>query len=261
MHRFSAVLATMLVLALAGAAWAEEAEGDVSVSTDDVVGSAPSTYVVGAYFGMGMVGLAGTGYVDAYNSLYGMGLEEDDQKVKFSAGGGAYFDLYLKDFLAVEFGIGFIGKGARAEGQDGSGANRIDWEIREKIAYMEIPLGAKFNIYNFQATVALGLWIALTGETKSKTEQGSTTATQTEEWEDDEWDRVRRFNLGPRITLGYAIELGPIFLVPSVTWMMHLINDLDEDAINDDIPGTANDGEFSARAWNLMFNVGVEYGF
>ena len=134
---------------------------------------------------------------------------------------------------------------------------QVDYEIKYKLIYMEIPIAAKLNIHNFQATMGIAFWFALAGKTISETDDDTTT----HKWDgDDDWDRVRRVNLGPRITLGYAIPVGPVFIVPSITWMFHLINDLDEDEINDDIGPNSNE-DFKARAMNIMFNVGAEFGF
>jgi hypothetical protein len=74
----------------------------------------------------------------------------------------------------------------------------------------------------------------------------------TSSWGDDEWDYYRRFNICPRITLGYAIPVGPVAIVPGLTWMIEVINDAKDEAADADV---------KIHNMNLMFNVGVEFGF
>jgi hypothetical protein len=90
---------------------------------------------------------------------------------------------------------------------------------------------------------------ALSGKIKSKIDDHEDTHTVS----GDDWDYTHRANIGLRVGLGYAIPVGPIAIVPGLSWSMHLIND---------IKGRpADDANCKARAMNLMFNVGVEFGF
>jgi hypothetical protein len=176
-------------------------------------------FVVGAFFSMGMgltVGDLKMGY---------------DQKPRFAGGGGAYFDFYVMEMLAIEAGIGFIGKGYRVK-EDVSGYEVKGWQ---KVIAMEIPLGVKLNI-------------ALSGKSVSELDGSKHTDT----FGDDEWDNIRRFNLGPRIALGYAIPIGPVAVVPGISWSMDVINYAKNDYADADV---------KARCMNLMFNVGGEFGF
>ncbi len=224
---------------------------DAAVSTSGGTGGY-SPFVVGAYMSLGIALAAGDGIPEMW------GLEEDDEKARFAGGGGAYIDFYLSEMFALQTGIGFVGKGTRGETDVTiAPGEQIEYKLKYKIIYMEIPIAAKLNIHNFQATMGIAVWFALSGKWIS--EQGDDSTTH--KWSgDDDWDQIHRVNLGPRITLGYAIPIGPVFIVPGVTWMFHVINDLDEDEINDDI-GPASDDEFKARAMNIMFNVGGEFGF
>ncbi len=246
MNRLSMVgLALVAVLMCSNAS----AQG-AAVSTGGGTGGY-SPFVVGAYMSMGIALAAGDGVPEMW------GLDEDDEKARFAGGGGAYFDLYFSEMFALQAGIGFVGKGTRGEGDISIFGQQVDYKIKYKLIYMEIPIAAKLNIHNFQATLGIAFWFALAGKTIS--EQGDDTTTH--KWDgDDDWDRVRRVNLGPRITLGYAIPVGPVSIVPGITWMFHVINDLDEDEINDDI-GPNSNRDFKARAMNIMFNVGAEFGF
>jgi hypothetical protein len=188
-------------------------------------------FVVGAYMSMGMA-----------HTILNLGDSPDqtDPKPRFAGAGGAYFDWYLMDLLAVEGGLAFIGKGFRAE--------EGDVKMWERIIYMEMPLGAKLAYMGFQASLTVGLEFALSGKTTAK-EGGDKSS---HKWDSEDWDLYRRFNLCPRITLGYAIPVGPIFIVPGLTWMIEVINDA---------KGDADDANMKIHNMNLMINAGAEWGF
>jgi hypothetical protein len=187
---------------------------------------------VGAYMSMGMAHLI----ID-----YGDG-DGPDLKPRFAGGGGAYLDFYLMEMFALEGGISFIGKGARYD------IDEFDAKVWERIIYMEIPLGVKLNIHGFQASLTIGLEFALSGKTKAKSDEDEDSHT----WGDDDWDLYRRFNLCPRITLGYAIPVGPVAIVPGITWMIEVINNAKDEA---------DDAHVKIHNMNLMFNLGLEFGF
>jgi len=184
-------------------------------------------FVVGANMSMGMATFVG---------------DVDDAKLRFAGGGAAYFDFYLMPILALEAGIGFVGTGYRAEDE----FMGQEFKMRTKFFNMEIPLGVKLNIKGFQASVAVALHFVLAG--KTKTEAGDDE--DEHKWSGDDWDHFHRANLAPKITLGYAIPVGPVAIVPSVSWFLNLVNE-GKDLQNDD----------SYRGMNIMFNVGAEFGF
>ena len=231
------------------------AEG-VAVGTDTLGGG--NKFVVGATFGMGMAMIVGD-YEDLLAAQhYGGNVEDNiDSKPKLSLSFNLFIDFYITPMMAIEAGVGFIGKGGKAEVDAdviGSDSDEIYWD---KVTYFEIPIAFKLNIKGFQASLGIGMWIAVKGKTKR--EEGDDTHTHT--WNDDDWDWVHRFNVGPRVFLGYAIPVGPIYIVPGVTWMMHMINDVDNEEIQDDRPAFPDADEIQVRSMNIMFNVGVEYGF
>ncbi len=190
------------------------------------------TMAVGAFINMGMAHMIG---------------DLDDAKMRFAGGFGAYFDFYITPMLALEAGLGIEGKGERFDTEG--------WEGRDKITYLEIPLGAKLNISNFQASLLFVLNFALAGKSKSDVDVEGLDISAEVEWNDDMWDSYRRFNIGPKIVLGYAIPVGPISIVPGISWSLHLLNeykDLDDDDFEE------NDDD-SIRAMNIMFRVGAEF--
>lgn len=246
--RFLMAAAALTVFLQVGGASAQGAASDAGFKR----------FVVGGSFGFGM-GLVAGDYEDLIAAREGADGMQDytDTKPKFSFSFNAYFDFYFSPMFAIEAGIGFLGKGGKAEIDVDTGWYSFDATMWDRMTYMEIPIAFKLNIHNFQASIGIGMWIALSGETKAEDGDNS----QTHEWNDDDWDWVHRFNIGPRIFLGYAIPVGPVSIVPGITWMMHLINDVDTDEIEDDVPGFPDADDIQVRAMNIMFNVGVEFGF
>ncbi len=246
----------MIVLVTALGGTCAFAEG-VAVGTDTVGGD--KRIVVGATFGMGMALIAGDyETLLAARDSYGSGAEDYiDTRPKLSLSFNLFLDFYITPMMAIEAGVGFIGKGGKTEIDVNVPGFNVEVTGWDKVTYFEIPIAFKLNIKGFQASIGIGMWIAVKG--KSKWEDGDDTQTHT--WNDDDWDWVRRFNVGPRIFLGYAIPVGPIYIVPGVTWMMHMINDVDNEEIQDDRPAFPDADEIQVRSMNIMFNVGVEYGF
>lgn len=198
---------------------------------------------LGAYTGGGMSFVAGNGY-EQYNDNLGY----YDQKPKFSGEGGAYFDYYFRPAVGIETGMGFIGKGIRFVDGD-------DYNL-SRIVYFEVPVLAKLDIFNFRMAAGLAFWFAVSGKTEYK--NGPTTTTT--DWEEYQWDWVHRVNLGPKVYMGYAIPVGPVFLVPHVTFRMHLINDLNRDEVLKDF-SMANEDELKMRFITVNFDLAVEYTF
>ena len=166
---------------------------------------------------------------------------------KFSLGGGAYFDFYFTGLIGLEAGLGFLNKGVRFADGD-------EW-YKENLVYMELPVMIKFNIKGFEAAAGLALFVGLTGRSVDKNNDDDRFI---HPWNKDDWDYVHRVNFGPKIVLGYAIPVGPIAIVPGMSWMIHLVNDLDNKEIDKDYPFIDNP-DFQARAMNLMFFVAAEW--
>lgn len=210
----------VIVLACALSGLQAMAQEDPVMAVDTDPGGDFSPMVVGGQISMGIAHIIG---------------DNNDAKPRFAGGGLVYFDYYLSEMLALEAGLGMVGKGSRYE--EGPA------EIKGKGLYMEIPLGVKLNIQNFRIGAFLAMYIGLTGKTKAE-------ISGNESESDWEWDHYRRFNLGPKISLGYAIPVGPVFIVPGMDWSLHLINEFK------DMPDDFDD---SVRSMNIMFNVGVEF--
>jgi hypothetical protein len=173
-----------------------------------------------------------------------VGNDTADKKVRLAGGGGAYFDYYLNPMIALEGGIGVVGKGYRYRGPYVGSLYCGTKTVR--LIFMEIPLGAKLNIKNFQASVLFSINIALAGKTAS---DSNACPPSEHDWEEQQWGRYRRFNIGPKIVLGYAIPIGPVSLVPGVYWSMHV---LDNNWV------TSYHGP---HAMNYMFRLALEFGF
>jgi hypothetical protein len=232
MNRISMVGLSLVAVLMCSNASAQ----DAAVSTADVSGG-DKTMAVGGYITMGMAHEVG---------------DLDDAKFRFAGGGGAYFDFSLTPLLALEAGLGLVGKGAREEGTiditdpAGNVIDTIDYDARLKFVYLTIPLGVMLNINGLQIGAAWEIAFALAG--KSKTESGGNE--DEHKWDGDDWDNFRRFNMGPRIRVGYAIPVGPISIVPGIYWSLHVLNENTGD----------NSDDYAMRAMNIMFLVAVEFG-
>jgi len=208
----------------------EEEDDEEGEEEDDSSGGPPPDFkatVVGAYISMGMAHWIG---------------DIDSGKFRFAGGGGAYFNYYLSPIVALDMGLGFIGKGVRYKFTEGG----EDTDLRIKLTYLRIPLGIKLNFSGIQAAIQWELAFALAGKLKTE----SNVLEIETKIKGDDWDdmNLRRVNMGPRVVLGYAIPLGPVSLVPGASWCMHVISEYKE-------------GDDAVRAMNIMFNVAGEFGF
>jgi hypothetical protein len=227
MKRITGVVTMLLVLSVALPAVALE------------TGHATENKVVGGYLSLGIGMAAGDG-IEGLDPL----IARNDRTAKFVSGGLAYFDYYFTAMIGIEGGLGFQTKGLRYRLDN-------DWVRRFRVLYMEFPISFKLDFRHFQFTVGFALSVALAGLT-STDDNGDAVL---ERWNNNEWDIFHRVNFGPRLTFSYAIPVGPVFIVPGISWMIHFINDLNNDEINNP------NEEFRSRFMNLMFNAGVEWGF
>jgi hypothetical protein len=202
--------------------------------------------VVGGYLSTGIAMTAGDGYETW------LGINRNDRTAKFAIGGDAYFDYYFTPMFGIEAGLGFHNKGIRFSFNEGPLVRS-----RLSFAYMEIPVCFKFDIHHFQGTVGFALFIALSGKESDKFDNDREEKIK---WNDDDWQYYHRANFGPKLAFSYAIPVGPVFIVPGISWSIHLINDLNNDELHRDnaIP---DDVDSRARANTLMANIGVEWGF
>jgi hypothetical protein len=197
---------------------------------------------LGGYVSMGTTTVLGDGYAE----LNQINLE--DKSLSFAAGGGLYIDYYFNSWFALDAGMGFVGQGLRYRGY----VLGEKWRTRVRLVCMEIPISLKFNIdRRFQIAIGIALWVAVSGK---ETTHAADADVENKWTEDRHWAPYRRANVGPKVSFAYAIPVGPIHIVPGLSWMMHLINDFD----NGDIP---NNGEFVMREMNIMLHVGVEWFF
>ncbi len=228
----------------------EEATGTDDLSEDNASFYKKGGMVVGGFLGFGITSLLGNGHVYySEQDFWDMEMRDDDRTAMFSGGGGAYFDYYFAPYWAVEAGLGFTTKGIRYKGTGEDG----EWKAKLRFMYFEIPIMAKLNYENFMATFGLSLSIALSGVQSLKDDRGDVA----QRWSSSNWDSYNRVNIGPRLGVAYAIPVGPVNIVPSITWSLHLVDELNDGDIEarDDDPRSHR-----FRAMNLMFNAGAEWG-
>jgi hypothetical protein len=168
----------------------------------------------------------------------------DSKRPRFAGEGGIYFNYYLTDIWALEAGLDFAGKGFILKFDEG------DAKIRQTFIDLEIPIGMKLNVQNFQVALAINLSFVISGKMRSKSESEGTTLEGTHKLSGSDWDNIRRFNIGPKLNLGYAIPLGPVDLVPGLSWSMDLIDVTKE-----------KEDDLGLRRMNIMLVVAGEFGF
>ena len=207
--------------------------------------------VIGAQLGLGMQWAARNDEIkkamndgEMIDIPAGGGTFDVTSSAGFSAGGWVYVDYYLLPMLALEGGLGALGKGAHYKFKGDAFGFSVKGAEWIKMGYLEIPLGAKLDFQNFRVSALLLLDIALTG--KYRIESGDNT--EKRKFKDADWDVIRRFNMGFRLQVGYAIPLGPIVLVPGVDWSTHFIDEIKDDDVK----------EYQVRWMNFFFNVAAE---
>ncbi|MBN2802084.1 MAG: PorT family protein [Deltaproteobacteria bacterium] len=198
-------------------------------------------FAVGGYLGAGFSFAAGDGPERVYVQ------DRNDRSGKFSGAIGGYFDINFTRLVALELGLGFDSQGVRWTHGDNM--------TKVRVFYMELPVMVKFNIKHFQIGAGLQLSFALSGKDTVKTPNVTTEST----WDGNDWDYFHRVNIGPKFQFGYAIPVGPIAIVPSISWSLHMVNDINRNAIEDDWP-VINTDNYKMRFNNLLFNVAVEFG-
>jgi len=230
----------VLVLAMAMGTTALGAEVEAKADTAAVAAETEDEtrpFVLGAFMGMGAalaVGNFQDGFIpDQY---------ADSKRPRFAGEGGIYFNYYLTDIWALEAGLDFAGKGFILKFDEG------DAKVRQTFIDLEIPIGMKLNVQNFQVALAINLSFVISGKVRSKSEAEGTTLEGTHKMSGSDWDDIRRFNIGPKLNLGYAIPLGPVDLVPGISWSMDLID-------------MAKPDDLGMRRMNIMLVVAGEFGF
>lgn len=164
-------------------------------------------------------------------------------KPRITGGFGLTYEHYFNKVFGIGTGVGILGKGDR-EGR----VLGVKYKTWEKFIVMEIPVGFMFNFSGFRLGAALAFNFAL----DRKIKLDGDVVTVSHDWDNwDNWDKFRRFNIGPKVMIGYSIPIGPIGLLPSVSWTMDILNNFKNKAIDDD---------YAHRFMNLMFNLGIEFG-
>lgn len=199
-----------------------EEGGDVEAEADPD-GRGYSMHVVGGTMNLGMAAMI----VENCNNC----------SVRFAGGGNAHYNLYLARVFAIHVGIEFMGRGLKASGI----ANTTSQDEQKlMLIYLDIPIGIKLRFSAFQMALGASFDFALTGKWKNPDR----------DFQDADWDAwARRFNVGAWMSFGWAIHAGPIDIVPGFSWNMHILDE-----------NTSNSAFGFVRPFNLMFDVGVEFG-
>ncbi|MBN2530788.1 MAG: hypothetical protein JXR76_30655 [Deltaproteobacteria bacterium] len=176
-------------------------------------------------------------------------LEADDPKPRLAGGTEFAVNHYFSRTVALNFGFGIMGKGYRAESSSPFG----DITVRMAFLNMEIPFGVLFNLSGFRLGLDVVTSIVLSGKVDYSwgDESGSDTV--------EDWDGVRRVNILPRVTMGFAIPAGSLFIVPAVLWEMDMLNFHQDDELSEEAREMINEDR-TYRHMNIMFSLGLEWG-
>ena len=177
------------------------------------------------------------------------GINTVSPKPRFTGGGEFAFNLYLSPVVAINLGMVLISKGYRADEILEEDGFRVEVEERMTFLTMELPMGVLLNLSGFRIGIDMVVSYLLHGRAKGKLDGDSY------ESDIDNWDQLRRLNIGPRVSLGYAIPAGPVAVVPGAFWEMDFLNvyDLDQELI--DLLG----GDMSYRHMSIMASLGLEF--
>jgi hypothetical protein len=231
MKRALGLFLAVIVFSCASTASAQE---EISAGVDVGEGGFLSSLRFGVHVGLGMADTVGDMDRIMKNAV------GEEATPRFTMGVGLSAQYFLLPMLALDVGIGFLGKGFLV--QPGS-----DEKYYTKLTYMEIPLGVLLEIEGFQAGLALAINIALAGKEVAK--DGNTKVEN--KWAGSDWDEYIRFNLAPKFMVGYAIPFdlafGKLFLIPGLDFSVHLIDEYDG----------PSDKDYSFRSWNMMFRIGA----
>ena len=201
----------------------EEADGE-SEKNKDTDGEPAADFKanrIGALLGGGL-GLHAGNYLES-------------TKPRFTMGFTLTFDHFLSETFAFSTGLGLVGKGTRyTEMPDNT-------EQKDKILYMEIPIGFKLMISDVVIGAGFSLDLALVGNTVDKD------ADKTSKWGDSKWNNYGRANFSGKIFAGYQLEVGPLYLIPGVDWSIQMLNNVKK-------------GNLKSRNMNVLFCVAVQYG-
>lgn len=205
-----------------------------SARAQDLESLIPGTMRVGGHFSMGIANTAGN-FDDNNNAT-----------ARFAGGIGFNFSYFVLPYLALDGGLGFMGKGFR---QQGNTMFTEDLVIKTRITYLEIPLGAYFEYRNIQVGLYFVLNFAVSGRQSEKDGNSITRR----DIPDVIWEDVRKFNLSPKIYAGYALPIklpfGTMYAIPGFEFSFHFINDYKGPL------------DSTMRAINFMLRIGVAYEF
>ncbi len=161
----------------------------------------------------------------------------------FAVALGLDVDIYLVPVLAVTTGFGIVTKGNQI-----TDLSDLD-SLVDTVVYLELPVGLKLNLLGFQAGAGIAAYVALSATSTGYYDGDSAEYT----WEEDDWEYHRRFNLGPKVTLGYAIEIGKVAIVPSAEFTMHLLSD------SLDPTGLVPEDKRQSRYVSILFRMGFYF--
>jgi hypothetical protein len=179
------------------------------------------------------------------------GWDDLELKGRVAGGFGIYYQQFLTPMIGLNGGLEFLGKGYKGEYE------YRDRTEKARLRTLEIPLGVRINIENIRLGFDLAFAIVLHGEYWRDENIMDSNGIETQKnmvhevhFTDNDWDNIRRFNVSPRFSAGYAIPVGDVQLIPGAMWEFELLNTA---------KGEYTDYDVKLRQTNLMFTFAVAY--
>jgi len=160
-------------------------------------------------------------------------------EARFAYGATGLTGLYLNSLLACELGVGVLNRGYRTYAGSDPGEEENYHFLR--VWYLTFPVGMRLEFERFR----LGVGVALEFGIGASYEITDNVSGDRSGDLDNPWSEIRRVNWGPKLELGYAIPVSSLFVVPGVSWSMHVANDMPEL------------GNLSTRYTNAMLTLGA----
>jgi hypothetical protein len=169
---------------------------------------------------------------------------------RFAGGVALLADILFTEMIGISTGVGLLGEGWRVYTK----VDGVEIDTSEKILFLQFPVCFLLELSDFQIGAGVAFDIGLNGKIKGKEGDDEIDIDLDDISGGNQWRLHRRFNIAAKAFLGYAVALGPIFIVPRLSFLFHLLNEhKDED----------EEGLFEStttiRFMNIMLGIAVLY--
>lgn len=178
-----------------------------------------------------------------------------------------FAELGLNDAFALQGGLDYFGSGFQGKGEDvnykplGSAVEfQVKNEVKGKLAYLQIPILAKYYItegFSVEAGPYVGFLLSAKYDGKSTTSFGGTVVGTTTYDNEDLKDDYNSTDFGLKIGVGYKLENGLMF---SAGYNLGL-SDIQKEKASEVSGDEGVKGTESFKVKNQFFQFGIGYKF